>query len=72
MSTPRNHFGEIRHPTRFSLGEIVESGRQLATVIRRFGFDYEGRQLVRVVREDGEIVQGNVSKLPAYVGCVLA
>ena len=69
----KDTFGEaIKHPERFEIGERVISGGSLnedpvfATVIRRFNFDYEGRQITRYVREDGEIRQGNARKLP---GC---
>jgi hypothetical protein len=69
----RNSFGDvIKFPERFEIGERVISGGSLdedpvfATVIQRFNFDYEGRQITRYVREDGEIRQGNARKLP---GC---
>lgn len=69
----KDPFGDvIKYPERFEIGERVISGGSFdedpvfATVIQRFNFDNEGRQITRYVRDDGEIRQGNARKLP---GC---
>lgn len=64
MPPVKTKYGIVKQPVRFDLGERVVCGNLFGTVVRRFGFDVEGRQIVRVVREDGEIIQGNAQKLP--------